>query len=117
MNIANVTTRFAAYTGLSGDELLSQSALIESAADYIDSITAVENPGEQQTRRLENLCAVYAYRLYETRGVSDVTSFTAGDVKITSSAGGKTGAQALWQEQKKLCADLLRADNFLFGRM
>ena len=116
MNIANVTTRFAAYTGLSGDELLSQSALIESAADYIDSITAVENPGEQQTRRLENLCAVYAYRLYETRG-SDVTSFTAGDVKFTSSAGGKGAAQALWTEQKRECSDLLRAENFLFGRM
>ena len=117
MNIANVTAGFAAYTGLSGDELLAQSALIENAAGYIDSLCAVENPDCRQTKRLENLCAVYAYRLYETRGVSDVTSFTAGDVKITSSAGGKGGAQALWQEQKKLCADLLRAENFLFGRM
>ncbi len=116
MNIANVTAGFAAYTGLSGDELLSQSALIESAADYIDSITAVENPDERQIKRLENLSAVYACRLYEIRG-SDVTSFTAGDVKITSSAGGKGGAEALWQEQKKLCSDILRAENFLFGRM
>ena len=116
MNIANVTEKFAAYTGLSGDGLLSQSALIEIAVDYIDSITAVENPGEAQTKTLENLSAVYAYKLYETRG-SDVTSFTAGDVKITSSAGGKGGAQALWEEQKKQCSGLLRAENFLFGRM
>ena len=65
---------------------------------------------------LRGCSAVYAYRLYEMRG-SDVTSFTAGDVKITSSAGGKGGAEALWQEQKKLCSDILRAENFLFGRM
>lgn len=117
MNIANVTARFAAYTGLSGDGLLSQSALIESALDYINSLCAVENPDCRQTKRLENLSAVYAYRLYEMRGGSDVTSFTAGDVKITSSAGGKGGAEALWEEQKKLCSDILRSENFLFGRM
>lgn len=117
MNIANVTAGFAAYTGLSGDELLNQSALIESAVDYIDSLAAVENPDSRQTKRLENLSAVYAYRLYEMRGGSDITSFTAGDVKITSSAGGKGGAESLWQEQKRLCAGLLRTENFLFGRM
>jgi hypothetical protein len=48
---------------------------------------------------------------------SPITSFTAGDVKITSPDGADNAGEKLWQELKKENADLLRGENYLFGRM
>lgn len=117
MNVANVTAKFSAFSGLSGDELAAQSAVIDCAVDYITVLVKPQNPTEEQTHRLESLCAAYAYKLYGMRGGSPVTSFTAGDVKITSPDGVKDAGEKLWQEMKTANADLLRGDNYLFGRM
>lgn len=117
MNIANITARFAALTGVSGDELFNLSDLIDTAVSYINAHSKVENPDEEQTKRLEMLCAAYAFWLYDMCNDAGVTSFTAGDVKLTSSAGGKSRGQSLWLELQRSGSDLLRGDSFIFGRM
>lgn len=117
MNIANVTARFAALTGVSGEELFNLSTLIDDAKTYIEKHCRVENPDEEQTKRLEALCAAYAFWLYDMCNDAGVTSFTAGDVKITSPGGGKARGERLWSELRKSCSDLLSGDEFLFGRM
>ncbi len=117
MNVANITAKFSAFSGLSGEELSAQSAIIDCAVDYITALVKPQNPTEEQTQRLESLCAAYAYKLYGMRGVSQVTSFTAGDVKITSPDGANNAGEKLWQEMKNANADLLRGENYLFGRM
>ncbi len=117
MNIANVTARFSAFSGLTGDELSAQSAILECAADYITAHSVTDAPTAEQTQRLEILCAAYAYRLYDLCNGADITSFTAGDVKISSPGGGKGSGEKLWLELKRADGDLLRGDEFIFGRM
>lgn len=117
MNIANITAKFSAFSGLTEDELVSQGAVIESAVEFITAHSTVPNPTEEQTQRLETLCAAYAYRLYDMCNGADITSFTAGDVKITSSGGGKNSGEKLWQETKNVNGDLIQVDDFIFRRM
>lgn len=116
MNIANVTARFAAFSGVDGDELLELSPLIDSAVSYIEQHSKTENPTESQTQRLELLSAAYAYKLYDMRSGADITSFTAGDVKITSPKGSN-GGEKLWREMLRANSDLVSGDEFIFGRM
>ncbi len=117
MNIANVTAKFAAFSGVDGDELFRQSALIDSAVNYIERRAKTENPTSEQTDRLELLSAAYAYKLYDFCNDADITSFTAGDVSISSPGGGKGGGEKLWQEMLRANADLISGDEFIFGRM
>lgn len=117
MNIANITTKFSAFSGLSGEALTEQSMVINTAVDYIEAHTKPENPNAEQVNRLETLCAAYAYKLYDMCNGAGITSFTAGDVKLTSpDSGGKSG-EKLWQELKEAYGELLRGDGFIFGRM
>ena len=68
-------------------------------------------------RRLELLCAVYAYRLYAMCRQNDFSSFKAGDVSFTSPARKADNAEKLWLEQLAKCDDLIKKDGFLFGRV
>lgn len=56
------------------------------------------------------LCAVYAYKIYCMTGAS-VSSFEAGEVKVTSSADGAEKAELLWQEYLKECRDIVDNDS------
>ena len=117
MNIANVTSRFALLAGLDNGEIYKWRTLIEDACDYVGSILRKKDNDDTENRRIEMLCAVYALRLYSLCNEDNITSFTAGDVKLTSSANGKQNAQALWEDYAKQSSDLIRTEGFLFGRV
>ena len=117
MNIANITAKFSAFSGLSGDELSEQSTVINTAAEYIEAHTVPGAPNAEQVKKLETLCAAYAYKLYDMCNDSGITSFTAGDVKLTSPNGGKGSGERVWQEFREIYGGLLRGDGFIFGRM
>ncbi|MBQ6387911.1 MAG: hypothetical protein IJH96_04740 [Ruminococcus sp.] len=116
MNIANVDERFMMLTGVASGELCRWRRLLEDACAYIEAHTAVKSPDEAQTRALEFLAAAYAYRHYETCNDGNLTSFTAGDVKITSSAH-EGSAEKLWNRLRAEYAELLDAESFVFGRI
>lgn len=121
MNIANVTSRFALLTGLDNSEIYKWKTLIDDACSYVGSLIKKKNPDSDEKSRIEMLCAVYAFRLYSLCNDDErITSFTAGDVEITSSAANSIlRAERLWQEYAQKSEDLIGADNsgFLFGRV
>lgn len=118
VNIANVTARFAQLSGLQREELSDRSMLIADACGYVEAHCRVTQPDEHQCNTLEMLASVYALRLYELCNVNDaVTSFSAGDVKLTSSGAASDRGQRLWEQLCREHSDLLDCGNFLFGRM
>ena len=64
MNIANITKRFALYSGIDGTEAYKWKSIIDDAVVYVNSIVTKENFSEDDELRLENLCAVYAFKLH-----------------------------------------------------
>lgn len=117
MNIANVTSRFAMLSGLANSEVHNWHTLIDDACSYIESHIKKQNPDENDIKRLEMLCAVYAFRLYCMCNDENITSFTAGDVKITSPDGSKNKGENLWKEYAQNSKDLIDVQSFLFGRV
>lgn len=103
MNIANITKRFALYSG------------IDDAVVYVNSIVTKGNLSEDDELRLENLCAVYAFKLYSLCNDDSISSFSAGDLKISSSADGESRAEKLWREYADKSQDLIGREKFLLG--
>lgn len=116
MNVVNITSRFALLTGLDKAELYKWRVLIDDACAYIKSHTKKTELDESETKRLEMLCAVYAFRLYSMCNDENITSFTAGDVHITSPDVGSK-AESLWKEYSQKSQDLLDTKGFIFGRV
>lgn len=117
MNIANVTSRFVLLSGLDNSEIYKWKTLIDDACDYVKSITVKENPDESETGKLEMLCAVYALKLYSLCNDENITSFTAGDVQITSPKSGESKGERLWKEYSEKYSGLIDTKSFLFGRV
>ena len=117
MNIANVISRFAVLAEIDSADTNRLSPLVEEACRHVQSLCVVEQPDSEQTARLEMLSAVYAFRLYGLLGDNQLTQFVAGDVRLTSSADGQMRSERLWRELAKNSADLIRADEFIFGRV
>ncbi|MEE0913791.1 MAG: hypothetical protein U0L76_04300 [Ruminococcus sp.] len=115
MNIANVTSRFSMLSGLSNSEIYKWRTLIEDACAYVETHLVKDDPDESDTKRIEMLSAVYALKLYSLCNDDNITSFTAGDVHITSPDSSKSRADRLWLEYSQKCADLIGTENFLFG--
>ncbi len=116
MNIANVTSRFMLLSGASKDEAYRWRPLIDDALGYISSKIKKSDLSENDIKRLEALCAVYALRLYRLSGDESITSFKAGDLSVTSPADGGA-AEKLWREYADKAQDLIDDDKFLFGRV
>lgn len=115
MNIANVTERFTKLSGLEKSEVYNWKSVIDEAVRFVGSRLRKQELDLSDMLRVETLCAVYAYRLYTLCSDDGISSFTAGDVKLTSSADAVKKAERLWNEYKFLCSDLVNADEFLFG--
>lgn len=117
MNIANVTERFALLSGVENKELGKWRTLIDDACAFVEEHAIVTDPDKKQTRRMELLSAAYAFRLYEMCSEDKITSFTAGDVKITSSAAGKSKSERIWNELCSQSGDIINTTEFIFGRI
>ena len=99
MNIANVTARFAVLAEIDSADTARFSPLIEEACRYVQSLCVIDQPDGDRTARLEMLSAVYAFRLYGLLGED------------------QQRAEQLWKELAKNSADLIRTDEFIFGRV
>lgn len=117
MNKANIAQRFALLCGIDTSEAEAWLPLIEDACDAVRARLRRELSGEADRRRAEALCAAYAYRLYCLSGSSGITAFSAGEVHVTSSAGGSDRAEKLWQRLIAESGDLIESDGFIFGRV
>ena len=117
MNVANVSERFMALTGKDVSEMCRWRGIIDDACLYVKAHAAVTEPDREQSARLELLAAAYAYRMLEICDTDRLTSFTAGDVKFTSS-DGKTGrAEQLWEQLCRDNSDIFNTNGFIFGRI
>ncbi|HCA04681.1 MAG TPA: hypothetical protein DEO32_02155 [Ruminococcaceae bacterium] len=117
MNIANVTKRFVLLSGIDKSEAVKWRTLIDDSCAYIENRLLVENPDRAQQRRIEALCAAYAYKTYCMCNDTDISAFTAGEVHISSPARQDGKAQKLWKSLLNESVDLIRGDEFLFGRV
>lgn len=115
MNIANITKRFALYSGIDGAEAYKWKSIIDDAVVYVNSIVTKGNLSEDDELRLENLCAVYAFKLYSLCNDDSISSFSAGDLIISSSADGESRAEKLWREYADKSQDLIGREKFLLG--
>ncbi len=116
MNIANVASNFVALSGADDSEACRYNALIEDACAYISSKCIKSELDENDTKRLELLCAVYALKMSSMCNDENITSFAAGDVKITSPDSGDKFGQ-MWREMAARSSDLIKSNDFLFGRV
>lgn len=103
-------------TGLKDNEISRIQPLIEDACGYIQS-RLICKADKTNSDRIEMLAAVYALKLYSLCNEEGITSFTAGDVKITSPAGDAGRGEKLWREYSRRCSDLIGNESFLFGRV
>lgn len=117
MNIANVMARFAVLADLDSVDAEKYRVLAEDACDHVMSLCKVTEPDSAQSARLEMLAAAYLLKLYGMCDAPKLTSFAAGDVKFTSSAGGHSHGALLWEELCAASTDLINPTGFLFGRV
>ena len=116
MNIENVSDRLMVLADIDSEEMFRCRALVEDACDHVRLRCKTAQPDAAQERRLEALCAAYAWKLYSLRGGA-LTQFIAGDVHLTSAGSGSDQAERYWQELLRQNSDLVKTDDFLFGRV
>lgn len=117
MNIANVASRFRELSGVDPGEYEAVRLLLEQAAEYIDRRRTTDQPDSGQQSRLELIAAAYALSLYDAVNSDSLTSFSAGDVKFTSPAGGESRGAKLYRALAEANSDLIEPEKFLFGRV
>ncbi len=106
----------AALSDIDGKELLKLRFLVDEACEFVESRCKKSDPTPTEQGRLETLCAVYALRLVELSNDENITSFTAGDIKLSSPADSGR-YDKLWGELVSRSADLITQDNYIFGRV
>ncbi len=117
MNIANITSRFVLLSGVDKDEAFKWRPIVDDAVSYISSAVKKSELDETDKGRLEVLCAVYAFRLYSLCNDKSISSFSVGDVSVSSPAASDRGAEKLWREYAEKSQDLISDEKFLFGRV
>lgn len=117
MNIANITSRFALLCGIDKEEAYKWRTLVDDATAYVQSILVKDNLSESDKRRVEALCAVYAHKLYRLCNDERISSFSVGDVSVTSPKTSDISAENLWKEYAQKAQDLISDEKFLFGRV
>lgn len=117
MNTGNIVEKFELLSDVESTEAVKWRSVIDDACAYVYSKITKKELSASDNRRLEFLCAVYAYRLYAMCRKSEVSSFKAGDVTVTSSADEVEKAEKLLQDQLAKCSDLITQERFLFGRV
>ncbi|MFU0831854.1 MAG: DUF4054 domain-containing protein [Oscillospiraceae bacterium] len=112
----DVLARFSVLTGLQDVE-----KYLPLCTDTAREIQSAERNtcGEDGYDALAAAAAALAfYRYTLARAASGAESFSAGDVKVTQSAGSTESALMLWKEAAAAAAPyLVDSGSFLFGRI
>ena len=77
MNTGNIVEKFELLSGIEGSESIKWRSVVDDACAYVYSRIADKPLSASDERRIEFLCAVYAYKLYVMCGKSEVSSFKA----------------------------------------
>ena len=120
MDIQEILERFAMIANLTLEEASPWCRICEDAMCEIESSLKPDADKATSERRLNIAAAAlgfYRYVLYRASG-SGMDAFSAGDINIKSDKKSSVEtAYKVWQEAKGNIADLLKDDNFLFGRI
>lgn len=114
INKREIADCLEAISPCTAEELKGYSFLIENERKRIEK--AIKNTGFKDAEKAALLAAARVnYKIALIRqGADGVTSFTAGDVKITESKGELKNAKALLDEISADCSELVPADGFAF---
>lgn len=116
MQLEDVLVRFAQLAGLNMDEAAPWEQVCR---DAVEELSGNVRPGTVGGEAL--LCAAcaalafYRYSLVQAAGAE--SSFTAGDMKITTGTQGVAIAERLWNTARCAAAPYLRDEAFCFRQV
>ena len=113
MRLNDVINRFALISRLEPDVVSKWTVLCVDAMQYMKQrLRSDADLCEENMMRLANAAAslaYYKYTLYEPSAA--VKTFTAASLAVSLGEDEKQRAKALWQEEQRLVADLVRIDD------
>lgn len=116
MQLEDILVRFAQLAGLNEDEAAPWENLCR---DALAELSANVRPGAVGGEALLNAAcaalAFYRYSLVQAAGAE--SSFTAGDMKITTGTQGVAVAERLWNTARCAAAPYLRDEAFCFRQV
>lgn len=117
MNFENTQNRFRLLSGLSEDECENWNTVLTEAVDYVNSIVVKKKLDDSDRNRLGTLAGVLAYCKYMVYKIESGSGFRAGELSVNADRDTLNNAQALWQSELRLNADLVSESGFVFKRV
>lgn len=114
MNLENTLNRFKLISGLDTETVSNWRDLVSDSREYLDSIVTKEDIYESDEKRLDNAAAVYAYYKYLSYTISEETSFSAGDLKVSYNNEKIKAAKEMWEAELESIKDIVNFDNSVF---
>lgn len=114
----SVNERFKKLAGINSDEAEEWSYIIEDSIYEISDMLKSDCDFEENCHRLAAVTAALAFYKYRcvlsARG--ETSSFKAGDVSLSIDASSVDNAYRMYREELEGIGDILKANNFVFGR-
>ena len=105
MRLKEIIERFTLVSGLEMKDVSRYLPVIADCKAYFEAL--IPALGEEDLRRVEHACAVYAfYRVSQMGRLDDLRSFKVGDVQMNVEAIGEA-AQKLWETERESISDLV----------
>ena len=105
MRLKEIIERFTLVSGLEMKDVSRYLPIIADCKAYFESLAPAL--GENDQRRLEHACAVYAfYRISQLGRLDDLRSFKVGDVQMNVEAIGEA-AKKLWETERENISDIV----------
>ena len=115
----SIFDRFASLAGLTSSEAEKWSYLIDDCMVEIRSMLFPECDVERNCHRLNAVTAalaLYRYRCVLAARGDEPSSFKAGDVTVENDDGAVKSAYMMYSEQLAAIGDILKINDFVFGR-
>lgn len=114
MSLERTKDRFRLISGLDANAVLDWSDLISDTREYLESLITKEYLFESDEKRLDNAAAVYAYYKYLSYTISEETSFSAGDLKVSYNNEKLKAAKEMWESELESIKDIVDFDKSVF---
>ncbi len=114
MNLERTIDRFRLISGLDANAVLEWRDLISDSREYLDSVVIKEDLFESDEKRLDNAAAVYAYYKYLSYTISEETSFSAGDLRVSYNNEKIKAAKEMWESELESIKDIVNTDKSVF---
>lgn len=118
MRLNDIINRFSLLSDLSKEEVSKWTVLCVDTMKTVEGRLFSKRAAEEENNalRLANAAAALAFYKY-TLCVPEtaVKNFTAGSVTVAMAMSERERAKTLWEEEERLCADLMRSsEDFRF---